>query len=113
VNLVLANPFRILGLPASATSREIARRVSDLSVDVAVGHRASFPLDQPTWGEVHRTASDIESAASAVDDPEGRWLYGLFWFRAFDAIDEPCVYGISVSLAVGAMRCLVCSTVRC
>jgi len=104
VNLVLANPFRILGLPASATSREIARRVADLSVDIPFGKRSTFPLDQPSWGVIPRTIQDIESAAAAVDDVEGRWLNGLFWFRSVDAIDELALESLSTGKAVQALR---------
>ena len=104
MNLVLANPFRILGLPASATSREIARRVADLSVDIPFGKRPTFPLDQPSWGVIPRTIQDIESAAAAVDDVEGRWLNGLFWFRSVDAIDELALESLSTGKAVQALR---------
>ena len=104
MNLVLANPFRILGLPASATSREIARRVADLSVDIPLGKRPIFPLDQPSWGVIPRTIQDIESAAAAVDDVEGRWLNGLFWFRSVDAIDELALESLSTGKAVQALR---------
>jgi hypothetical protein len=104
VNLVLANPFRILGLPASATSREIARRVADLSVDIPLGRSPTFPLDQPSWGAIQRTIQDIESAAAAVDDVEGRWLNGLFWFRSVDAIDELALESLSTGKAVQALR---------
>jgi len=104
VNLVLANPFRILGLPASATSREIARRVADLSVDIPLGKSPTFPLDQPSWGGLERTIQGIESAAAAVDDVEGRWLNGLFWFRSVDAIDELALESLSTGKPVQALR---------
>jgi len=104
VNLVLANPFRILGLPASATSREIARRVAELTVDISLGKSPAFPLDQPSWGGLHRSIQDIESAAAAVDDVEGRWLNGLFWFRSVDAIDELALESLSTGKPVQALR---------
>lgn len=104
MNFVLANPFRILGLPASATSREIARRVADLSVDIPLGKHPTFPLDQPSWGAIPRTIQDIESAAAAVDDVEGRWLNGLFWFRSVDAIDELALESLSTGKPVQALR---------
>jgi len=104
VNLVLANPFRILGLPASATSREIARRVADLSVDTPLGKSPAFPLDQPSWGGLNRSIQAIESAAAAVDDVEGRWLNGLFWFRSVDAIDELALESLSTGKPVQALR---------
>ena len=104
MNLVLANPFRILGLPASATSREIARRVADLSVDIPLGKSPTFPLDQPSWGGLERTIQNIESAAAAVDDVEGRWLNGLFWFRSVDAIDELALESLGTGKPVQALR---------
>lgn len=47
---------------------------------------------------------DIELAASAVDDPEGRWLHGLFWFRAVDAIDELALESLSAGRPAQALR---------
>lgn len=47
MDLVLRNPFRVLGLPVTATSREIAKRVSDLEVLREVGKEADFAADFP------------------------------------------------------------------
>ena len=37
MELILRNPFRILGLPVTASSREVAKRVSDLEMFAELG----------------------------------------------------------------------------
>jgi len=78
--------------------------VAELSVDIPLGKSPTFPLDQPSWGAIQRTIQDIESAAAAIDDVEGRWFYGLFWFRSVDAIDELALESLSAGRPVQALR---------
>ena len=39
MELVLKNPFRVLGLPVTASSREVAKRVSDLEMFAELGKK--------------------------------------------------------------------------
>lgn len=52
MELVLRNPFRILGLPVTASSREIAKRISDLELFAELGKSKSYPFDLSELGAV-------------------------------------------------------------
>jgi len=104
VNLVFQNPFRTLGLLAGASSRDIAQRVAELRVRAAVGQVPVFVHDQPGWPAIDRSLSAVEAAAAAVEDSEGRWFHGLFWFRANDPIDELALESLSAGRATQALR---------
>lgn len=42
MDALLNNPFRILGLPTTATDKEIAKRVSDLIIYTEMGNKVSY-----------------------------------------------------------------------
>lgn len=102
MELVLRNPFRVLGLPVTASSREIAKRVSDLEMLAELGKEKSYPLDLSELGEIDRSLESIKDAARRIELPEMRVFYSFFWFRSGDAVDElalECLCNLELSEA--------------
>lgn len=102
MELVLRNPFRVLGLPVTASSREIAKRVSDLEMFAELGKEKSYPLDLSELGEIDRSLESVKDAARRVELPEMRVFYSFFWFRIGDAVDElalECLSNLELSEA--------------
>lgn len=48
MELVLNNPFRVLGLQATASTRDITKRVSDLETFAELGKSKVYPHDFPS-----------------------------------------------------------------
>ena len=88
MDLVLRNPFRVLGLPVTASSREIAKRVSDLEMFAELGKDKTYPNDFPDLGEIDRSIEAIKDAARRIELPEMRVFHSFFWFRDGDTVDE-------------------------
>lgn len=88
MDLVLINPFRVLGLPVTASSREIAKRVSDLEMFAELSKDKTYPNDFPDLGNIDRSIEAIKDAARRIEPPEMRVFYSFFWFRDGDAVDE-------------------------
>lgn len=88
MDLILKNPFRVLGLPATSTSREIAKRISDLEMFAELGKIKSYPYDFTMFGDIHRDVDSIKDAARKIESAEGRLLHSFFWFRSSDSVDE-------------------------
>ena len=88
MELVLRNPFRILGLPVTASSREVAKRVSDLEMFAELGKEKKYPGDLAEIGEIDRSLDSIKDAARRIELPEMRVFYSFFWFHSGDAVDE-------------------------
>ncbi len=88
MELVLRNPFRILGLPVNASSREVAKRVSDLEMFAELGKNKEYPGDLPRLGDLDRSLDSIKDAAQRIELPEMRVFYSFFWFHGGDAVDE-------------------------
>lgn len=88
LDLVLNNPFRVLGLPATATSREITKRISDLEVFAELGKARSYARDFLALGPLDRSVEAVRDAARKIEQPEGKLFHSFFWFRPGDVVDE-------------------------
>lgn len=88
MELILNNPFRILGLPVTATDREISKRVSDLEMYAELGKSKAYPLDFTMLGEVDRSQDSVRDAARRLEAPAMRLMHSIFWFRQGDEVDE-------------------------
>jgi hypothetical protein len=80
------NPFRVLGLPVTATTRATATQVQKLS---AVAERAGSDtaLDGPFPIRPPPGTNDIKAAVRQLHDPLRRLIYELFWFWPLDGGD--------------------------
>lgn len=85
---VLNNPFRILGLPVTASERDIAKSVSDLSIFAEMGKSKSYDNDFPFLPDVERTPGAIQEAANRIEQPDGKLFYALFWFWKNNRADD-------------------------
>jgi len=88
MELVLNNPFRVLGLPATASTRDITKRISDLETFAELGKAKSYPHDFPGLGALDRSLEAIKDAARKIEQAEGRLFHSFFWFRLGDSVDE-------------------------
>ncbi len=99
MELVLNNPFRVLGLPATASTRDITKRISDLETFVELGKVKSYPHDFLGLGTLDRSLGAIKDAARKIEQADGRLFHSFFWFRAGDSVDELALE----SLAAGSV----------
>lgn len=95
MELVLNNPFRVLGLPATASTRDITKRISDLETFAELGKSKSYPHDFPNLGTLDRSQEAIKDAARKIEQAEGRLFHSFFWFRAGDSVDELALESIA------------------
>jgi hypothetical protein len=88
MQLILDNPFRILGLPVTASSRQITKRVDDLSMFVEMGKTKSYETDFLFLSPIDRTLESINLAASQLELSEVKLFHSTFWFHQNNSIDE-------------------------
>jgi len=89
-DLYRRNAFRVLGLPVTASGRDIRRREQRLRIAERLGVAAHggnggyLPLDPPP------TEEDIRNALQRLYDPETRLLDEFFWFwpRQLGSVEE-------------------------
>lgn len=85
---VLTNPYRILGLQATATRRELTRRIDDLKTRLDFGKTKPYPLDFSELFPLVRTAQTVENAVHQLENDERKLLHAFFWFIKDDSVDE-------------------------
>ena len=88
MNLINNNPYRILGLPITASEREIARQINSLATYAEMGKVKSLDTDFPFLPIVERTPFAIEEAKKQIEQTESKLLYSLFWFWKNNSVDE-------------------------
>lgn len=88
MNLLKNNPYRILGLPITATEREISKQINTLATYAEMGKIKSFDTDFPFLPSIKRTPDAIEEAKKQIEQDDGKLLYSLFWFWKNNSVDE-------------------------
>jgi len=82
------NPFRILGLPVTASERDISKRIKEISTFAEFGRPIEHDTDFEFISPFDRTSEAIEEASKAIELPENRLFHSLFWFWRGNSIDE-------------------------
>lgn len=90
IAVIRENPFRLLGLPATATSREVRRRVEELAVKASLG--ASPELD----------ADRLSRIRQALEDPVQRLGHEVFWLHSSPDVVGPSIDPTSAAAATSA-----------
>ena len=88
MNIILNNPYRILGLPIIASEREIVKRINDLETYAEMGKVKNFDSDFPFLSSFQRTPEIIREASNQIEQPKSRLLYSMFWFWSNNSTDE-------------------------
>jgi hypothetical protein len=73
--------FRVLGLGAQASQREVFDAAAGLRLALKVGVRKTLVVDAAWLGEVRRDASDVRDAVGRLSEPVQRARERLFWFQ--------------------------------
>lgn len=88
MHFIINNPYRILGLTANASSREVAKRVADLETFAEFGKTKKYPLDLVEIVPLIRTVDTIQQAAKDIENDTDKLVYAFFWFAKVDSVDE-------------------------
>ena len=80
---VARSAFRVLGLAACASQREVFDAAASVRLALKVGVRKTFDSDLAWLGRVAREESDVRDAVGRLSEPAQRAFERLFWF------DEP------------------------
>jgi len=88
IEVIQNNPFRVLGLPAIASEKEITKRISELEVYIKMSKVIKYNADLPFLGELKRTSETIQEAANKIDKLALKLFYSLYWFEYNDENDK-------------------------
>lgn len=92
--IVLNNPFRVLGVYANSSYREIVASISKTTKFMEVGRKVDFPLDLPrvknlpVKGKLSHSLEDLDNALALLSNSEERLKYAQFWFLRMTSLDD-------------------------
>ena len=89
MEIILNNPFRILGLPVNSSEKIIKKNIQNFEIYLSVGQQ---PKRQETdfifMGNVNRNNSNLGDTIRRIEAPKDRINYSLFWFSKTTSTDE-------------------------
>jgi len=88
MKLILENPFRILGLPVTASNKQLSKRISELNMYSELGKSASYDTDFSWLSKWERDAELIQDAARKIEQPDKKFFHALFWFWNTTSADK-------------------------
>ncbi len=88
MDIIKQNPYRILGLFANSSERELQKQIAVIKRFAEVGKSKSFDYDFDFLGEVSRGAEDVQVSASKIEQAHKKVHYALFWFVNSSNFDE-------------------------
>jgi hypothetical protein len=91
MKFVLNNPYRIVGILANASAREIQARKGKISAYAKVGKEITSEYDLPFFNSIERTTALIDKAFSDIEQNQNKVFHSLFWFTNLNPIDNTAI----------------------
>ena len=97
LKLISNNAYRLLGVVATASKKDIERNKSKFNAFLRVNRPIPIqPLDFPNLlTEVQRDLDTISKAEGEISIPAGQLTHGMFWFVSASHVDEECFHSLS------------------
>ena len=111
---ILNNPFRLLGVLADATARDIYRQSSIINKFLIADQMPLPDYSFPQLGVMDRSIERIDAAVAELNLDEDKMTAALFWFyKGYDLIDEPVIEALkegNIAMAKSVWENLVIET---
>ena len=96
MQIIIQNAFRILGLPVTATDREITQRLDEFDAYMTIGKIPEFELDLPCLGGIDRSKETIRQAANTLNNNRTKLEHCLFWFWKINNNDDQALDALKI-----------------
>lgn len=88
MELIQKNPFRIIGLLANTTARDMQSRKGLITRNLSIGRQLETELDFSFLNEIKRTENMVSQAFSKIEMNLDKINQSLFWFVKANNFDE-------------------------
>lgn len=88
MKLIQDNPYRIAGILANSSEKELQKQKSKITKYASIGKQVDSELDFPFFENVDRTESSITKAFSGIQQNQDKVSHSLFWFLSANKFDE-------------------------
>ena len=92
--IIIDNPFRVLGVYANSSYREIVASISKATKFMEVGRKVDYPLDLPMVKNLNvksnltHSLENFDNALAVISNSEDRLKYAQFWFLRMTPLDD-------------------------
>lgn len=83
---VINNPYRIAGILANSSEKDILKQKSKIKRFSEVGKEISSEYDFPFLSSLQRSSTLIDKAFSDIEQNQNKVSYSLFWFLNLDPV---------------------------
>ena len=91
MKLIQDNPYRIAGILANSSEKELQKQKSKITKYASIGKQVDSELDFPFFGNVDRSESSITKAFSGIEQNQDKVSHSLFWFIKANTFDETAI----------------------
>lgn len=88
MELIRNNPYRVIGVFANATERELHKQKAKINAYVKARKKIRSDLDFKILGNIDRTKESVSQAFSDIEQNRDRVNYVLFWFLNISPFDN-------------------------
>jgi hypothetical protein len=91
MKLIQDNPYRIAGILANSSEKELQKQKSKITKYASIGKQVDSELDFPFFRNVDRSESSITKAFSGIEQNQDKVSHSLFWFLKANTFDETAI----------------------
>jgi hypothetical protein len=88
---ILNNPYRIAGILANCSEKDILKQKSKIKRFSEVGKEITSEYDFSFFNPLQRTNSTIDKAFSDIEQNQNKIIHSLFWFTNLNPIDNTAI----------------------
>lgn len=88
MKLITQNPYRVLGILSSASTREVEKQKSKIARFTSAGKEVESDYDFSFLGPFERTDTSISEALSEIEQNPGKVNNSLFWYVENGSVDK-------------------------
>ena len=97
IRIIQYNPYRLVGVFATATKREIISNIAQIKANLRVNRQLSFNSDLDSiLSPCDRTTENISDAESKLTLPKDIIYYAQFWFIISTELDKIAINNLSI-----------------
>ncbi len=91
MNIIQENPYRIVGIVANSSEKELQRQKSKLLRYASIGREVTSEFDFSFFNKIERSESMINAAFSKIEQNQDKINNALFWFLNINLFDETAI----------------------
>jgi len=88
MKLIQDNPYRIAGILANSSEKELQKQKSKITKYASIGKQVDSEFDFPFFGNVGRSENSIAKAFAGIEQNQDKVSHSLFWFLKTNTFDE-------------------------